>query len=119
VGQPHHGAHVDPQQVLLVVAAHLVEGALRAQPRVVDQQVDALLAALLDRGALLVVGEVSGQHLDGDAARAQLLRQVVEAGDVAGDEHQVVPAAGQLTGEGGADACCRAGDECGGHGGAG
>ena len=46
----------------------------------------------------------------------ELLGELLEPGLVAGDEHEVVAAGGELAGEGGADAGGRAGDESGGHG---
>jgi hypothetical protein len=114
VGQAHDGADVEAQQVLLVRALHLVEGALGAQARVVDQQVDALAAPPLDPRAAVVAGEVGREHLDVDR---QGVGQGAQAGLVAGDEDQVGAAGGELAGEGGADAGRRAGDECSGHGG--
>ena len=61
---------------------------------------------------LRAVDEVGDEDLDGDAVRrAQLLGDPLEAGAVAGDEHQVVAAPGEPVGEGESDAGGRAGDE--------
>ena len=114
-----HRAGVDHQVVLLPLDRGAQEVRLEAVAGVVDDEVHrACLVGDPVRHALQLValGDVRDEDL---AARAVQVPQVV--GDllqpvaVAGDQDEVVAAAGQLTDEGQADAGGRAGDECGCH----
>jgi hypothetical protein len=107
VGEPHHGGHQDVEHRLLLVDVVVEEPALQAEAGVVHQQLHrrlGLAEAGLDPGELGAVGEVGGQHLHRDAVRrAQLVGLGGQPGLVAGDQHQVVAAGGELVGERAAD----------------
>ena len=63
------------------------------------------------RGAV-AIGEIGGEDLDLHAViGAQSGRHLLQAGRVAGDEHEVVPPGGELAGEGEADTGGRSGDQ--------
>ncbi len=100
----------------VVVEEALLEGVAG----VVDEDVHGLVGGRDPIGhlpQLVPDAEVGTEHLDlHPVCGAQLLGKHLEAGDVARDEDEVVPAGGELEGEFAADAGGGARDKCGGHG---
>ena len=121
VAGEQHRPHHDVERGLLLGQVVVEEGAPQPEAGVVDEQVDRA-QVVLEAGAhpagRRAVGEVGDEHLDRHAvALPQPARELLEAGPVAGDEHEVGALAGEAFGEGPADARGGAGDECGAHGG--
>ena len=110
VCQPHERDDVELDLARLSCEVEFGELAVRAVPRVVDQQVDGL-STRLDGRELRGVSEIRGQHLALRARGLQLLRERIEAGLVARDEHEIVAAAGQLASKLSAESRRRAGNE--------
>ena len=117
MAEPHRGGDEHVEHRLLGVDVVDQEPALEAEAGVVDQQVDrpgGVGQPGLDGGQLVAVDQVGGQHLDVHAVlAAELLGDGLETGGVAGDQHEVVAAGGELLGEDVADAGGGAGDQCG------
>ncbi len=119
MGQPEHGRDQHVEHRLLGLDLVDQEPLLEPEARVVDQQVDRPVRvgeSRLDRPELLAVAEVGRQHLDLDVVRrAELGRDLLQPLDVAGHQHQVVAACGELGGEAVTDAGGGSGDHGGGH----
>ena len=113
--EPHRGRDQDIEHRLLFLDVVGQEGPLETEPGIVDEQVDRPVGVgqpALDLGQLGAVGEVGHERLHRDAVRRrQLLCHVVETGGVAGHQHQVVAAVGQLSCELVPDAGGAAGDQ--------
>ncbi len=119
MAEPQHGGDQDVEHRDLVLDRVVEEPLFQAEPGVVDQQVDrpvGVAQPLLDQGDLVLLDEVGHQGLDLDpVVGAQGGGDLLEAGAVARDQHQVVAAAGQVDGEGVTDAGGGAGDQGRGH----
>ena len=113
--QLHDRQHVQTDLPALGLARELGELAVRAHPRVVDEEVDRRLGGLeprLDHRHPLLRSQVGGENLDrGPVLLLERLGELLEPGLVARDDHEVVAASGQRARERGADARRGAGDE--------
>jgi hypothetical protein len=115
VRKAHHRSHVEVELSFLVGQVGAAEPLVRAEPGVVDQDVDGPVRIGQSRGylrAAIVRDEVSRQDLDVDAMLVlQGIAGRVEALGVPSDENKVPALGRQGPRERGAETGARAGDE--------
>ncbi len=115
VRELHDRQHVETDYPCLGLSRELGELAEGPHTGVVDEEVDRRLGGLeprLDHRHPLLRDQVGGEDLDcGAVLLLELLRELLEPGLVASDDHEVVAACCERARERGADARRSAGDE--------